>query len=170
MRSLFSSVLSKSLGLHVPAVVGIGIDIALAGCTLWLSPSAVDFFREPFKWEETFLVTKDAEGFQIEKTPTKYGGFVEIFFCQRRPDGVMDMSIVYSGVISERDETLRLIPGVAVKIHEETPMVVLTNLHLDSEVLSFFEVVDPVLGTKLARREAVSGEMDCSSSSVQSEI
>ncbi|MCE0507294.1 hypothetical protein LR948_18170 [Roseivivax sp. GX 12232] len=161
IRFSLSQKAAQLVGLQVPWIVGFGIDLCILGAGTLFGPNIADYLG-PFDWPETFQASVRDDGLVIEKFRTQEEGFAEVWFCQRGQGRRIIMTQVHSGLFSEREETLRLRGGEITYLDEDKPLLVLTNLSVDGDEISFYELIDPTLGTRLARGDGGGSHRDCS--------
>lgn len=160
-------------GWQVPGVVGLGVDATLAalGCIagVYFGPDLAKLLG-PHDWPETFQASLVDGEFIVQKTRTDADGYAEIWFCQRNGDGATTMALVHTGIFSEREETIRLAAGENDPLLRDRPVVILTNLVLEDETMSFLELMDPRMGTRMNRAGPADGQHDCSWDAVRNLI
>lgn len=160
--------IAKSVGFDVPTSVSTFCDVTAllaAVAALFFGPDFARYFG-PFDWPTTFQASVVDGRFVVDKTRTDAEGRAEIWYCQMIDHRLM-MSPAFEGLFSERPERLSLdVLGVA-PMDRDRPLVILTNINIDDEQISFFQVVDPQHGATIARHPQVEGRQGCDWDSVK---
>ena len=143
-------------GLNVPNSVCFAVDLtsAVAGIIgiFFAGNAAVDYFRQPFSYANSFSTTWSADSLRIEKPNTKDNGYFDSFFCVRQSNGIYTAQVA-GGMFSERAEVFNLNSNQDFPFPRRGEIYVYTHVYAETSgaPITIAEVYDVRTRTRVAR-------------------